>query len=277
MKIFDAHAHIYPEKIAQKAVLSIGRFYGIPMTGGLGTPEDLISSGSKIGVSQYLIHSTATKPEQVRAINNYIIAECRAHPDLFTGFGTLHPDMENPDAEAAFIISQGLKGVKLHPDFQKFAINDPKAGRLYAVCEGKLPILFHAGDKRYHYSNPSQIAEVALKWPGLTIIAAHFGGYSEWEEASEKLFELPNVCFDTSSSLAFLGPKRATEMIHTAGAHKFMFGSDYPMWNHNEELKRFLALDLTPQEQESILSGNMERLICNGLSQSRNLAPLKAD
>ena len=73
MKIYDAHAHIYPAKIADKAVAAIGSFYGIPMAGGTGTADDLIASGSQIGVSKYLVHSTATNPQQVRAINDYTI------------------------------------------------------------------------------------------------------------------------------------------------------------------------------------------------------------
>lgn len=262
MKIYDAHAHIYPGKIAEKAVAAIGSFYDIPMAGGTGTVEDLIASGSQIGVSKYLVHSTATNPLQVRAINNYIIGECNAHPDIFVGFGTLHPDMDDFDSEIDFMIASGLKGVKLHPDFQRFAVDDNAIDRLYNATEGRLPILFHAGDKRYQYSNPSRIARVAKRWKGLTIIAAHFGGYSEWEEASSELLDLDNLLFDTSSSLPFIEPERAADMIHKAGAEKFMFGTDYPMWSHKSELERFMRIPLTDSEREIILSGNMARL-CN--------------
>lgn len=260
MKIYDAHAHIYPGKIAERAVAAIGSFYDIPMAGGSGTVEDLIASGSQIGVSRYLVHSTATNPQQVRAINNYIISECEAHPDIFIGFGTLHPEMDDFDVEVKYIISAGLKGVKLHPDFQKFSVDDNAVDRLYKATEGRLPILFHAGDKRYQYSNPSRIARVAKRWPNLTIIAAHFGGYSEWEEASRELFDLDNVLFDTSSSLPFLDPNQAADMIHSAGVDRFMFGTDYPMWNHKSELERFMRLPLTDSEREVILSRNMARL-----------------
>lgn len=260
MKIYDAHAHIYPAKIADKAVAAIGSFYGIPMAGGTGTADDLIASGSQIGVSKYLVHSTATNPQQVRAINDYIIGECKAHPDVFVGFGTLHPDMEDIESEVEYIISSGLKGVKLHPDFQKFSVDDSAIDCLYEATAGRLPILFHAGDKRYQYSNPSRIAKVARRWKELTIVAAHFGGYSEWEEASKELLELNNVIFDTSSSLSFLEPAKAVDMIHKAGVHKFMFGTDYPMWNHKSEFERFMNLALSDSEREQILSKNMAAL-----------------
>ncbi len=86
-KIIDIHAHIYPEKIAKKAVESIGSFYGISMVGGNGTSENLIASGGKIGVEKYVVHSTATKPEQVESINNFICGECKLHGE-FIGFAT---------------------------------------------------------------------------------------------------------------------------------------------------------------------------------------------
>ena len=58
-KIIDIHAHIFPEKIAQKATESIGDFYGIPIRG-KGTTEDLLEQGKKVNVYRYVVHSTAT-------------------------------------------------------------------------------------------------------------------------------------------------------------------------------------------------------------------------
>ena len=70
MKTIDTHAHIYPDKIADKAVSSIGAFYDIEMTGGSGTSCGLIESGSRIGVEKYIVHSTATTVKQVKSIND---------------------------------------------------------------------------------------------------------------------------------------------------------------------------------------------------------------
>jgi predicted TIM-barrel fold metal-dependent hydrolase len=256
--IVDVHAHVYPAKIATKAVVAIGRFYDLPMAQP-GTSKNLIASGSAIGVTRYLIHSAATTPEQVRAINDSIVRECRARPDLFSGFGTLHPDMADPGTEVAYILSQGLLGVKLHPDFQRFAIDDPKADPLYAACEGRLPILFHAGDRRYAFTNPARIAAVADRFPRLTIIAAHFGGYSEWEDARRFLHPRA-MYFDTSSSLFAFEPQHAADMIRAAGVEKFLFGSDFPMWDHAGEFERFLRIPLADDEREAILWKNAVRL-----------------
>ena len=257
--IIDAHAHVYPAKIAAKAVRAIGSFYNLAMAG-TGTVDDLIATGAKADITHFIIHSAATVPEQVRPINDSIARECRKRACSLIGFGTLHPDLPDLNGEIDYMVSLGLKGIKLHPDFQEFTVDDPKLDRLYEAAEGRLPILFHAGDRRFSYSNPHRIANVARRHPALQIIAAHFGGFSEWEEASETLYGLP-ISFDTSSSLFRLSPEKAVDMIRTAGVEKFMFGSDYPMWDHTGELKRFLALPLTETERKAILHDNAARLL----------------
>lgn len=256
--IIDAHAHIYPQKIAEKATDTIGKFYEIPMQH-VGLPEELIKSGQQIGVSRYLVCSTATKPEQVRSINQYIKNECDKHPE-FLGFATMHPGMDNFEEELDFMQSNGLRGIKLHPDFQKFNIDDENAIVMYrSIAKRHLPILFHTGDNRYDFSAPKRLYHVINEVPDLTCIAAHFGGYQRWDEVHEYL-KCPNLYFDTSSSLFQLKREDAVRLIHYFGVKQFLFGSDFPMWDHKEELARFDALDLTSEEREYILHINFETL-----------------
>lgn len=259
-EIIDTHAHIFPDKIAEKATRAIGDFYDIPMCE-LGVIDRLLSEGKAIGVSRYVVHSTATTTHQVSSINDYIIRTVAEHRE-FIGYMTLHPDMTMPqiEEEVDHAIANGLMGVKLHPDFQRFYVDDKKAEDIYSVVEGRLPILFHAGDKRYEYSAPERIAKIAKLYPNLTCIAAHFGGYSCWDRIG--CYEgLDNVYFDTSSALFALTPDEAVGYIHTFGADKFFFGVDFPMWKHNEELERFMRLPLTEAERVAILAGNVKRVL----------------
>ncbi len=257
--IIDFHAHIYPAKIAEKASDTIGKFYNITMEY-KGSPEQLLESGRKIGVDYYIVHSTATAPHQVESINNYIVGEVEAHPE-FIGFGTIHPDYENFEAELHRMKEMGLKGIKLHPDFQKFEIDTPKMDKIYdVIAELGMPVLVHAGDFRYDYSGPKRVANVLEKHPNLKIVAAHFGGYTQWEE-SEKHLVGKNVWFDTSSSLTRLPLEQAMRMIRNHGVEKMLFGVDYPMWDHKEELERFNKLELTEEEREAILYKNAMKLL----------------
>ncbi|MEG0570177.1 MAG: amidohydrolase family protein [Oscillospiraceae bacterium] len=256
-KIIDAHAHIFPEKIAQKAVRSIGEFYDIPMCKN-GSSGMLLLSGKKINVDKFLVCSTATKPEQVLSINDFVYEECQQNADKFIGFATLHPNMQNPEAEIERIIERGFKGVKLHPDFQEFNIDDEKMDRIYEKLQGKLFILMHTGDDRYDYSSPKRLAKVLNKFPDLKVIAAHFGGYMRWDEALQ-VYDGENIFIDTSSSLFTLQTEKAMRIIEKIAPKKVFFGTDYPMWDHEEELARFLKLPLQEDEKRDILYNNFAR------------------
>jgi len=259
MRIIDSHAHIYPAKIASKASRAISEFYEIPMKYE-GSIAELLASGDRIGVEKYVVHSTATKAEQVASINDFILGEV-AKESRFIGFGTLHPDFAGFEGEVARIKAAGLRGIKLHPDFQKFEIDTPKMDPIYEILsEAGLPVLVHAGDRRYDFSGPRRIARVLDRHPGLKVIAAHFGGYTEWDESLE-LLAGRELWFDTSSTLFTLPAETAKKIISKHGPERFLFGSDFPMWDHEDELARFLALGLSARENESILAGNAAELL----------------
>lgn len=258
--VIDMHAHIFPDKIAERAVESIGKYYNISMSGP-GTVDGLLKAGSRIGVSKYVVHSSATHVEQVMTINDYVFSVQSSHNNL-VGFGTLHPDLQDVELEVERIISMGLHGIKLHPDFQGFNIDDAAMLPVYKTIEGKLPVLIHMGDENKDSSSPVRLAGILDLFPGLEVIAAHFGGYSMWDESSEYLIGR-NLYMDTSSTLPFLDPGKAVEMIRKHGVHKMLFGSDYPMWDHEEELERFLKLDLTEEERRAILYKNAQKLLNN--------------
>lgn len=258
VKIIDFHNHIFPDNIAEKAVTNIGHYYGLSMWG-RGTVDALLESGRKIGVNRYVVHSSATHAGQVKAINDYIGCVIAEHDNMI-GFGTLHSGLEDIDAEAQRIIAIGLRGIKLHPEFQQFSIDDASMLPVYAAIEGKLPLLIHMGDQNKDTSSPLRLAHILDKFPKLVVIAAHLGGYQMWDESIKHLIGR-NLFLDTSSSLAFLNPEKAVEMIHSHGVEKILFGTDFPMWGHEEELQRFYALGLSENENKAILYDNAVKLL----------------
>ena len=261
MEIIDAHAHIYPEKIAAKATDTIGIFYDIKMEMPAGTAERLLEDGKKNGISRFVVHSVATTAHQVRSINEFIKREVEAHPE-FIGFITLHQDLTEEEicAEVEWAVANNMHGIKLHPDFQKFNIDDEAVEKFYRAAADKLPILFHIGDDRYDYSKPYRLVKMAKKYPNVNFIAAHFGGYRCWDDAP--LYAgLDNVYFDTCSSLPFIDVERAKALIDMHGADKFFFATDFPMWDAKAELERFNKIPLTDEQREMIFSGNIKRLL----------------
>ena len=258
-KIIDAHCHIYPDKIAQKASDSTGNFYDISMflDGKIST---LLEYGKNAGIDHFVVQSVATTPHQVSSINNFIADSVQKSNGKFTGLGTLHPDSEDIEADVNEIISLGLKGVKLHPDIQQFKIDDYRMLKIYELCEGKLPILMHTGDHRYDYSNPNRMMPILDIYKNLTVIGAHFGGWSIWEDATQKLKKYENLYVDCSSSLYAITPKKARELIMAYGTNRVLFGTDYPMWEPEDEIAKFMQIDLTENEREDILYNNCARL-----------------
>ena len=191
-KIIDAHCHIYPDKIAEKASSATGKFYDIECKCD-GKVNTMLREGNKVGVTHYVIQSVATTPAQVPSINHFIADEVAKHKDIMTGLGTMHPDCEDKEKEIAEIIELGLKGVKLHPDIQGFKIDDYRMLKIYELCEkNNLIVLMHTGDNRYDFSNPNRMLPIVEIYENLTIIGAHFGGWSIWKEATEKLMNKKN-------------------------------------------------------------------------------------
>ncbi|PWL48348.1 MAG: amidohydrolase [Clostridiales bacterium] len=258
LEIIDIHAHIFPEKIREKAVDAIGDFYAIPMQR-KGSVQDLLRY-KKVGIRYFVVHSVATTPKQVLHINDFIYEQMQEHPELI-GFATLHPEMEGLEEEIERVIRMGFSGIKLHPDFQQFDIDAACAQKLYSCVANRLPILLHMGDAQKTYSQPKRLAIMAKQFPQQVFIGAHFGGYHAWDEAETYLIGKTNVYIDTSSSLFMLAPERAVEMIHKHGVEKVLFGTDYPMWDPEEELARFMSLSLSKEERRKILYKNATELL----------------
>ncbi|MCM1167692.1 MAG: amidohydrolase family protein [Ruminococcus sp.] len=258
--IIDAHAHIYPDKIAERAVGGIESFYGMNV-GYNGTLSTLLDEGAAAGVDRFLVQSVATVPEQVVSINNFIVGSVKAFPDKLIGFGAMHPDFPDVRGETERIISLGLKGIKLHSDFQRFNIDDERAFSIYECAEDAgLPILFHVGDNRYDFSSPERLMNVVKRFPRLKVIGAHLAGWSMWDKGAE-IFAGSGIYADCSSSLYALEPEHAAELIRKLGTDRVLWGTDYPMWSAKDELERFDKLPLTDEERENILSRNVRRLI----------------
>ena len=254
MKIIDFHAHIYPPKIAEKASLSTGEFYHITPAHS-GTGEELLSVGKTAGISEFVLLSVATKPQQVHHINQFILDEVKSHRDEFHGFGTLHPDSENILAETDFIIKSGLQGIKLHPDTQRFNMDDRRLFEVFDNIQGKIPLLVHCGDRRFDYSHPRRLKNIIDNFPHLQVIAAHLGGWSLFEEGFEILKDT-DCYLDISSTMMFLSPEQVTKYIHGYGAERILFGTDFPLWSPVDEVSRFGKLHLTENEFERIAYKN---------------------
>lgn len=260
-KITDVHAHFFPDALAERAVDNLGKYYSYTMHG-KGTFADLMKSADDAGIARLVIHSTALKPTQVEVINDSTASHISEN---VAGFGTLHQDYEgNFEKEIKRIKSLGLKGIKLHPDFQMFNTDDKKMYPVYDIIRSEgLPILFHVGDRKSDFSAPRRLAKVIEDFPGLKIIAAHLGGYDVWGEAEEYVLG-KDVYIDTSSCFRRISYDRIRSLIGKHDIDKVMFGTDYPIERHDYCVENFLKLGFNDDELEKIFYTNADRLIFGG-------------
>lgn len=251
MKIIDIHTHIYPDEIAQKATDSVREFYQIGMDGEMdGTVSMLLQRGEMAGISQFVVLPVAIRPDRVQGINDFLLNQTKCH-DNFVGFGTVHAKMTGIAEEAERIMAMGLKGIKMHPDSQRFAIDDLRLFPMYEAIQGKIPVMLHMGDLRYDYSHPIKLRKILDNFPKLEAIAAHFGGYGMYDEAYDLLKDTSCI-MDISSSLMFMEDGTAEKYINAYGAERMAFGSDYPLWDPVTEVQKFFQLKLTPEQTEQI-------------------------
>ena len=259
MKLIDIHSHIYPPAIARKAAASIREFYELGTDEMDGTADTLLQKGDEVGIDRFVVLPVAMRPERTRSINDFILSQVAQQP-RFIGFGTIHAGMENITGEVQYIMDNGLRGLKMHPDSQVFAIDDERLFPAYEMLQGKLPVMLHMGDKRYDYSHPARLRRVLENFPRLQVIAAHFGGYSMYETAYDLLHD-KDCIFDVSSSMMFMEAGIAEKYINIYGAERMAFGTDYPLWDPVKETKRFLQLKLTDEQFDQIGHKTVERIL----------------
>ena len=259
MNIIDIHTHIYPPEISVKATQSIRDFYDIQGGRMDGSVKMLLERCELAGIGRQVVLPVAVRPDRVRSINEFIRHQAEEQSS-FIPFGTVHAAMEDVGAEAEWLLSVGTKGIKLHPDFSRFDLDDPRLFPMYEAVRGKIPVIFHMGDKRYDWSHPHRLRSLLQKFPGLQVIAAHFGGYSMYETAYELLYDTDCV-MDISSSMMFMEPGVAEKYINIYGAERMAYGTDYPLWDPVTEVEAFQKLKLTDEQFDQIAHKTAERIL----------------
>ena len=259
MYFIDFHTHVYPDAIAPKAADSIRKFYHLGDDYMDGRVQTLLDYGTRAGVEKFVILPVSLRPTNTRHINDFIIETVKKEPRFF-GYGTVHAGMQNLCEEVEYVMQNGLLGLKMHTDCQVFPIDDPRLFPVYEMAQDKLPIVFHMGDQRYDYSHPKRLRKVLDLFPKLQVIAAHFGGYTMYDVAAEEL-KGKDCFFDVSSSLMFMEDGVAENYINRHGAERFVYGSDYPMWNPVVEMERFQRLKLTDAQKEQIAHITAEKIL----------------
>lgn len=262
MKIIDMHTHIFPEKIAAKATIATADYFNLPEPPHhYGSAGELLGVLQSAGIGRAMVFSAATTEHQVEHINRYILSETEAHPQ-FIPCGTLHAGYEGYKEELRWMREHGMHGVKIHPEFQHFVLNDERLFPMFEEMERQdMFLIAHMGDPRVNVSGPRRMLPIARTFPRLRCIAAHLGNWGDWDiEKIRPIAKLPNVYTDISSSFSYVQDKSPLYPILAEydPSHVF-FGSDYPIWCPEKELAKARALGLPEDLLEDVLFRNFAR------------------
>jgi predicted TIM-barrel fold metal-dependent hydrolase len=262
MKIFDVHTHVFPDKVAARALEHLQRkSHGIPVFCD-GTRADQLRLALETGYTGLMNCPVVTNPGQMQSVNDRV-ASWNAWPYL--SMGGVHPAAENALEELQRIKELGLHGVKLHPEYQEFELLEKRMDGIWARCESLgLPVLVHAGNDigcpESERACPADFAELARRYPGLEIICAHMGGWRNWDLVERDLVGR-RVWLDTSFSLPYMPDQsQFKRIILQHGTDRVLYGTDSPWQSLQSGLNEILLLDLPEQDIEQILWGNAARL-----------------
>ncbi len=260
MPVIDIHTHVFPDDVARAAMPTMEENAGVRAAFD-GTIGGLRASMRVSGIDVSVLQPVATRPSQVRSINDWV-ASCVAED--IVAFGSIHPDFDDSASELARLRSLGMRGVKLHPEFQACSPTDERMKPIYeAVLANDLIVLFHAGlDIAIDTlrGTPSALADVARTYPGMRMILAHMGGFRLWDDVERHIIGLP-VYLDTSYSLGHMPPERFIELVRAHGTDRVLFGTDAPWANQALEVAAVRGLGLPDEDLALIMWRNAERLL----------------
>lgn len=261
-KIIDFHTHAFSDEFAPKAMKALTEHhpeipYFLDATVG-----SLLKSMDNAGIEKSVICSIATKPKQFQMLLDWSL---KVQTERIIPLGSVHPADSERDVHIAEIAKAGLKGIKMHPYYQEFYLDDDSMMKYYEqVCKYDLLLVMHTGfDIAFEFirrADPAKIVKVMQKFPELKLITTHFGAWQQWDEVANEIIG-KKIYMEISFALDYLQPSEAKRLLETHPADYILFGSDSPWRKQDGTLELLRNLNLEPARMEKILYNNAKRLL----------------
>ena len=260
--IIDFHTHMFPDKLAERTIVKLSEAADIKNhTNGtlLGTLQKM----KECGVSKSVVCNIATNEKQTGNVNKFAV-EINKNPEIIS-FGSVHPDCDFVYF-LDFLRDNGIKGIKLHPDYQQFFIDDKKMQKVYEnILKRDFVLIFHTGiDDGVEgptHASPERIKNTLGTFRSEKVVFAHMGGFRMWDDVTEKLIG-EDIYFDTSCTAGYMPPEKTEQLIIAHGTDKILFASDLPWTDPAEGIREIEQMKhLNSEEKMDIFFRNAEKLL----------------
>lgn len=260
-KIIDFHTHAFPDYLARQAIDILEKEGGIDARID-GTISSLLASMDRYGIEKSVVCSIATKPSQFNPILKWS-KEIRS--ERIVPLPSIHPDDPEAVNEIGIVKKEGFAGIKMHPYYQDFTLNDPCMFSIYEkVLSENLLLVMHTGFdfafERIRKADPEKILQVIKMFPGLRLVLTHLGAWENWDEVAG-LIAGKKIYMEISFSLDFMEKEKAKDIILKHPEGYVLFGTDSPWTDQGETLKLFKGLALGEHLENLILRENALSLL----------------
>ena len=261
-KIIDFHVHAFPNNIAVGAMKKLKEEAPEAKAYLNGTVDDLLKSMEQNGIEKSVLCSIATRPEQFEPILRW---SRKIQSEKLIVFPSIHPSDENFKEHIAAIKADGFKGVKMHPYYQDYRLDENRLLGIYEeLIKNDLMLVVHTGfdiafpkDTR---ADSRKIVKVTEMFPQLKFVATHLGAWQQWDEV-EKILAGKHIYMEISWSLDYLPPEQARKIILKHPADCVFFGTDSPWTDQGKSIELLKALNLPADLEKQILHDNATALL----------------
>jgi len=251
--IVDTHAQLWTKEVIQSLPAEMTKSYSKIFGDEFGaTIETMIASMNAAGVDKAVVVGVDAETTFSYRVSNYAIHRAvEESKGRLIGFAGVDPHKGRvalKELEKA-VDELKLKGLKLMPHLHMPHPNDAKMYPIYELAqELNIPILFHTGTQfhagtKIKFCKPIDIDDVAIDFPDLKLIIAHFG-YPWYEEALAVVRRNENVYFNIAGWSPRYIPEIVVKQMNTILSDKVLFETDFPLMNHSRVVEELKQLNL---------------------------------
>ena len=283
MKIIDSHIHLFTPKVIsnvarrselvqQLKLQTIGAENRIHL-------ETLKKDMAAAGVEGALMLPTASVAG-VKKTNHDCVETASRFNWLMTA-GTLHPGYLHNTEELSYLQRHHVRIIKLCSFSQGFVLDAPDTLAMFDAIQAangksKTPfsIVLDTLQGADHYfgtlpefnTTPKLLGTLADRYPGINFIGAHMGGLDgSIDDICHYLTPRANLYLDTSNAAHTLTTQAFIRLLKLHGPQHILFGTDWPWFTHESEVKLIEKLlnkaGFSEKEKSDVFSANLSALV----------------